>query len=297
MSEEQVATVADGVEICYQTFGDPGGRPLLLVMGLGGPMTWWPVDLCRQLADAGFFAIRHDNRDSGRSTRFHQHPVSQRDIVRAFLGRRVPVPYSLHDMAGDGIGLLDHLGINAAHVVGVSMGGMIAQTMAIDHPDRVLSLTSIMSNTGRRTSGYQHPLLLRHMLRRRVSTLEEYVEATLVFSKVIGSPAYPTEEAVARARAEETWARGLGDSGVNRQTLAILTQRDRTRALGLLKVPVTVVHGRNDRMVHSSGGRATARAVVGAELIEVPGMGHDLPAGLFDLFVDAITGTADRAAA
>jgi pimeloyl-ACP methyl ester carboxylesterase len=169
--------------------------------------------------------------------------------------------------------------------------------MAIDHPDRVLSLTSIMSNTGRRTSGYQHPMLLPHVLRRKVSTLEQYVEATLVFSKVIGSPGYPTEEAVARARAEETWARGLSYSGVNRQTLAIITQRDRTQALGRLRIPVTVVHGRKDRMVHSSGGRATARAVPGAELIEVPGMGHDLPAGLFDLLVDAITRTAERSAA
>src|SRR5687768_18229380 len=147
-SEEQIAPLSPGVDLCYQTFGDPGDRPLLLVMGLGGPMTWWPVGLCRQLAAEGFFVVRYDNRDTGKSTRLRQHRVSQRDLVRAFLGRRVEVPYSLRTMAADAAALLDHLDIDAAHVAGVSMGGMIAQHLAIEHPDRVLSLTSIMSSTG-----------------------------------------------------------------------------------------------------------------------------------------------------
>jgi pimeloyl-ACP methyl ester carboxylesterase len=293
-SEEQIACLPDGLEICYQTFGDPSARPLLLVMGLGGPMTWWPVDLCRQLAGEGFFVIRYDNRDTGRSTRLRQHRVSQGDLVRAFLGRRVHVPYSLRHMAGDGIALLDHLGIEAAHVAGVSMGGMIAQTMAIEHPDRVLSLTSIMSTTGRRTQGFQHPMLLPGLLQRAARTKEEYVEGTVKFSKLIGSPGYPEDDDVVRARADETWERGISFKDVPRHMIAVITQRDRTEALRQLRIPVTVVHGLNDKMVHVSGGRGTAKAVPGARLVLVPGMGHNLPSGLFDTLTEAITSTADR---
>jgi pimeloyl-ACP methyl ester carboxylesterase len=264
-------------------------------MGLGGPMTWWPVELCRQLAAVGFFVIRYDNRDTGRSTSFREHRVTQRDVVKAFLGRRVTVPYSLRDMAEDGIGLLGHLGIEAAHVAGVSMGGMIAQTMAVEHPDRVLSLTSIMSTTGRRTVGYQHPVLFPALLRRAATTREEYIASTLRFAPMIASPGYPDSEQAARERAEVTWDRGINPSGVARQTLAILTQPDRTEALGQLGMPVTVVHGLSDRMVHSSGGRATAKAVPGAELRLVPGMGHDLPTGLFETLTSAIVSSAERA--
>ncbi|MFL6022249.1 MAG: alpha/beta fold hydrolase, partial [Marmoricola sp.] len=147
VSEELFAPVSPGVELCYQTFGDPDHDPLLLVMGLGGPMTWWPEDLCRQLAGAGFYVIRYDNRDTGRSTRMHGR-VTRPMIVQAFLGRRTSIPYRLQDMAEDAFGLLDHLGITAANVTGVSMGGMIAQEMAIAHPERVRSLVSIMSTTG-----------------------------------------------------------------------------------------------------------------------------------------------------
>ena len=294
VSEEQTARLPHAIDLCYQTFGDPDDRPLLLVMGLGGPMTWWPVDLCRRLAGEGFFVIRYDNRDTGRSTRLRQHRVSQRELVRAFLGRRVDVPYSLRDMAGDAVALLDHLGIEAAHVVGVSMGGMIAQTMALLWGDRVLSLTSIMSTTGRRTQGFQHPMLLPAMLRRPISTEEEYVEGSVKFSKIIGSPGYPEDDEVVRARAHETWRRGVNFKDTMRHMIAVVTQRDRTSGLRGLTIPVTVVHGRNDKMVHVSGGRATAAAVPGARLVLVPGMGHNLPSGLFDIFVEAITSTADR---
>lgn len=294
LSEEQTATLPNGIELCYQTFGDPTDRPLLLVMGLGGPMTWWPVALCRRLAGEGFFVIRYDNRDTGHSTRLRQHRVTQRELVRAFLGRRVDVAYSLRDMAEDGMALLDHLGIDAAHVAGVSMGGMIAQTMAIDHPGRVLSLTSIMSTTGRRTQGFQHPMLLPAMLRRTVRTKEEYVEGSLKFARIIGSPGYPEDDAVVRARAEETWERGVNFKDTMRHMVAVVTQRDRTEGLRRLTVPATVVHGLEDKMVHVSGGRATAKAIPGARLVLVPGMGHNLPAGLFDTFVEAITSAADR---
>ncbi len=294
MSAEQKAALPGGIELCYQTFGDPADRPLLLVMGLGGPMTWWSAALCTRLAEEGFFVIRYDNRDTGRSTRLRQHRVTQQDLVRAFLGRRVEVPYSLRDMARDGIELLDHLGIPAAHVCGVSMGGMIAQTMAIEHPGRVLSLTSIMSTTGRRTQGFQHPILLPALLRRQVGNKEEYVEGTLKFSKLIGSPGYPETDEVIRARAEETWDRGVNFKDTMRHMIAVVTQRDRTAGLRKLTIPATVVHGRKDKMVHVSGGKATAAAIPGARLMLVPGMGHNLPEGLFDTFVEAISSAADR---
>lgn len=295
VSPEQFAVTSDGTEICFQTFGDEGDLPLLLVMGLGGPMTWWPLDLCTQLAEAGFFVVRYDNRDTGRSTKYDRHRVTQGHLVRAFFGRRVFVPYTLSDMAYDGFGVLDHLGLDSAHVAGVSMGGMIAQTMALEEPGRVRSLTSIMSSTGRRLTGYQDPALLPHLIRRASRGRDEYVEGSVEFWRRIASPGYPTSEETARARAQETWDRGVSLTGVTRQMVAILTQHDRTTALSTLRIPVTVVHGLSDRMVHVSGGRATARAIPGAELVLVPGMGHDLPPGLFDTFVEAISGSAARA--
>ena len=294
-SPERVATVRPGIELCHQTFGDPSARPLLLVMGLGGPMTWWPLGMCAQLVEAGFFVVRFDNRDSGRSTTLDDQPVTQRDLVRAFLRRRVTVPYSLRDMADDAAALLDHLGIPAAHVAGVSMGGMVAQSLAIDHPDRVLSLTSIMSTTGARRSGYQDPLLLPQLLKRQGRTREAYVAGAVAFAGLIGSPAYPRSEEEVRRRAEETFDRGVRLEGTMRQMLAVVTQRDRTTALREVRVPTTVLHGLSDRMVHVSGGRATAAAVPGAELRLVEGMGHDFPEGLWPAFVDAIRSSADRA--
>jgi pimeloyl-ACP methyl ester carboxylesterase len=295
VSEERFAALASGVEICHQTIGDPGARPLLLVMGLAGPMTWWPLELCRRLAEHGFYVIRYDNRDSGRSTRLDEHRVTQRDLVRAFFRQRVRVPYSLDTLTEDGLGVLDALGIRAAHVAGVSMGGMIAQTMAIEHPERVLSLTSIMSSTGRRRSGYQDPLLLPQLLKRAGTSREAYVASSVAFWRLISSPGYRGTDEAAHRRAGETYDRGVTLPGIMRQMLAVLTQRDRTSALAGLRVPVTVVHGLQDRMVHVSGGRATAAAVPGAELELVPGMGHDIPEGLFDTFVDAIVRTAARA--
>lgn len=295
VSDEQIAQVGDDLAICYQTFGDPSHAPLLLIMGLGGPMTWWPHDLCVQLAEAGFFVIRYDNRDTGRSTRFDRHRVTQGHLVQAFLGRKVFVPYSLRDMAQDAVGLLDHLGIASAHVAGVSMGGMIAQTMVLEHPARVRSLTSIMSSTGGRRVGYQHPGLLPHLLRRVAHSRTAYVDSSVEFWKRIGSPGYPTPEQSARERAQETWDRGVSLNGVMRQMVAVLTQRDRAVSLRSCTVPTTVLHGLDDRMVHVSGGRATAAAIPGAELILVPGMGHDLPPGLFDTYVDAISRAARRA--
>ncbi|WP_183100531.1 alpha/beta fold hydrolase [Nocardioides pelophilus] len=294
VSEELFAPLPTGVELCYQTFGDPAADPLLLVMGLGGPMNWWDADLCTLLAQHGFFVIRFDNRDTGRSTR-DTHRVRQRDLVRAFLGRPVTAPYSIADLADDGFGLLDHLGIESAHVMGVSMGGMIAQTMAVARPDRVRSLISIMSTTGRRTVGWQSPGLLPMLTTRRGPGRDAYVEGSQRVWRLIGSPAFPLDPEELRRRAHETFDRGISRSAVARQMLAVLTQPDRTPQLRRLSMPTLVVHGLADRMVHVSGGRSTALAVPGSELLLIDGMGHDLPEPLFETFASAVRRTADRA--
>ena len=258
-SEELFAPVGREVELCYQTFGTPDGEPLLLVMGLGGPMTWWEPDLCRLLADRGFHVIRFDNRDSGRSSRGVGR-VTRTTLLRAAAGRRVRAPYALADMAEDAFGLLDHLGIESAHVCGVSMGGMIAQTMAIAHPKRVRSLTSIMSTTGKRTVGWQHPSLLPNFLGRRAGR-DGYIEMSYRTWRIIGSPNYPTSEEQIRVRAAETFDRGVTASGTLRQMMAVLTQPNRSPKLRALTMPTLVVHGLGDKMVHVSGGRATAAAI------------------------------------
>jgi pimeloyl-ACP methyl ester carboxylesterase len=293
VSEELFAPVGRDVELCYQTFGTPDDEPLLLVMGLGGPMTWWRAELCALLADRGFYVIRFDNRDSGRSSR-GQGGVSRTTLVRAFAGRRVRAPYSLVDMAGDAFGLLDHLGLESAHVCGVSMGGMIAQTMAIEQPGRVRSLTSIMSTTGKRTVGWQHPSLLPSLLGHRAGR-EAYIEASVRTWKLIGSPGYPQPEEQTRRDAGETYDRGVTASGTLRQMIAILTASNRSPRLRALTVPALVIHGLADKMVHVSGGRATAAAIPGAELLLIDGMGHDLPPALYETFADGIRRTADRA--
>ncbi len=294
-SGELFATVAPGIELCYQTFGDPQDEPLLLVMGLGGPMTWWDPEFCRLLAEAGFYVVRFDNRDVGRSSRVAGR-VTRAGVVRSFAGRVGRPPYTLLDMAGDGFGLLDHFGAESAHVVGVSMGGMIAQTMALHRPERVRSLTSIMSTTGRRSVGWQDPRIVPLLLARRATTREAYIEGSARLWKLIGSPLYPETVDALRERAAETWDRGVGASGVARQLAAILAQPDRAPALRELDVPTLVIHGTNDKMVHVSGGRATSRAVQGSELLRVPGMGHDVPVALHQTFVEAIARNAARAA-
>ena len=294
-SDELLAPVSPEIELCYQTFGDPGAEPLLLVMGLGGPMTWWDAELCVQLAEAGFHVIRYDNRDTGRSTRSTGR-VRRTDLVRAFVGAPARAPYSIADLAEDAFGLLDHLGIESAHVAGVSMGGMIAQTMALAAPERVLSLSSIMSTTGRRTVGRQHPSLLPTLIAGRGPGREDYIRGSLAVWRIIGSPRFPQTEERLRERAGETWDRGVTRAGVLRQMMAVLTQPDRTRALAGITAPTLVMHGLADRMVHVSGGRATAAAIPGARVTFIEGWGHDLPAALFPTFTSSIRRNADRAA-
>lgn len=293
VSPELFAPIAPGVELCYQTFGDPDGEPLLLVMGLNGPMTWWDPGLCSMLAERGFHVVRFDNRDVGRSSRMPGR-VARPALVRAFLGLGASVPYGLSDMAGDALGLMDHLGWESAHVTGVSMGGMIAQTMAIEAPSRVRSLVSIMSTTGRRTVGWQHPKLIPVLLSTRGGR-EAYVEGSVRIGHLIGSPGFPQDDDAARARAEETWDRGVNAEATMRQMAAVVTQPDRSARLASLHVPAAVVHGLDDMMVHVSGGRATAAALPDAELLLIDGMGHDMPPELFPTFTDVVERTAARA--
>ncbi|HEY2877766.1 alpha/beta fold hydrolase [Nocardioides sp.] len=294
VSPELFAPVSTGVELCYRTYGDPADDPLLLLMGLASPLNWWDPELCSMLARRGYFVITLDNRDVGRSTKVAGR-VTRGMLVRASAGGHVRAPYSMTDMARDAFGLLDHLGIERAHVVGVSMGGMIAQTMAIEEPARVRSLTSIMSTTGKRTVGWQHPKLFPALLKPARPGREAYADDSVAMWRLIGSPRYPRLEEDTRQVADETFDRGLSRSGTLRQMLAVLTQPNRSDRLHGVRVPTLVIHGLADPMVHVSGGRATAAAVPGAELVLVDGMGHDLPVDLFPMFVDAIDRTARRA--
>jgi pimeloyl-ACP methyl ester carboxylesterase len=292
--KEAFATVSPGLDLCYATTGNAADTPLLLLMGLGGHLTWWDPALCEQIAARGFYVIAFDNRDAGRSSHIDA-PVSRQSILRAAIGDQTVAPYSLTDMADDAFGLLDHLGAEAAHVVGVSMGGMIAQTMAISRPERVLSLVSIMSTTGRRTVGWLDARLLPRLAAPRQRSRDDYISAAERFWSLIDSPDYRIDRDRLRDRAGRTWDRGVSSAGVTRQLLAILTAPDRTAALAKLDMPTTVVHGSADRLVHVSGGRATAAAIPGAELIVIPGMGHDLPPQIWPELVAGITRTTTRA--
>jgi len=292
-SGEQFASLPSGIDLCHETFGSEDDPAILLVMGLGGPMGWWSTAFCERLADKGWFVIRYDNRDTGRSTKLRQHRVTKLDIVKAAIGVG-SAPYSVGDMAEDAVGLIDHLGLDAVHVVGVSLGGMIAQMMAIEHPKRVLSLTSIMSTTGNKRVGWPHPKVIRGMLSSPGRTRESYAERSIKGAQMIASPKYPTSREESLARAYETYDRGWTASGVSRQLVAALTAPDRTERLRELDLPVTVLHGKSDPLIHRSGGTATARAIRDAELIEVEGMGHDLPEPLWDTLIDAIVSTAER---
>jgi len=294
-SIEQTAHLPGAIDLCFDTFGDSDDPVLLLVMGLAGPLNWWSPELCRTLAERGFFVVRYDNRDVGRSTKLNGAGGTRAELFRSFVGGRAAPPYTMSDLAADAVGLLDHLGVAKAHVTGVSMGGMIAQTMAIDHPGRVSSLVSIMSSTGSRRVGWQHPRLLTQLLAHNRDSRDGYIKSAERTWQRIGSPGYPPSPEEVRERAGETFDRGISVSGAVRQMQAVVSQPDRSAALHRLRLPAMVIHGLADPMVHVSGGRATARAIPGCELLLVPGMGHDLPAELWPTFADAIGRTAERA--
>jgi pimeloyl-ACP methyl ester carboxylesterase len=291
---EQLTRVGE-IEICFETFGSREDPAMLLVMGLGTQMVAWPEGFCRQLAGRGFFVIRYDNRDVGRST--HMRGLRPPTIRQLLLRDKSAARYSLADMAADGIGLLDQLGIEQAHVAGASMGGMIAQTMAARHPDRVLSLASIMSNTGHIWKGTPGLRIYPVFLRRPAPNREGAVESFVSVFKLIGSPGFPFDEAETRKAAELSYDRGYNPAGSGRQLAAIIAAGDRTAELRGIRAPTVVIHGTKDRMVRPSGGRATAAAIPGARLVEIDGMGHDLPRGAWGRMIDAIVANARRAGA
>jgi pimeloyl-ACP methyl ester carboxylesterase len=285
---------ANGIELAYQEMGDADGEPLLLVMGLATQMLAWDEGLCGMLADRGFRVVRFDNRDIGRSTKIESAGVPSRVDVMA--GRRATAPYLLRDMAADTIGLMDHLGIDSAHMVGASMGGMVVQTLAIEHPERVRSMVSIMSTTGSRWTGLPSWKAMGVLLGRPPRGREAAVERAIKTFSVIGSPGYPLDEERLRDVAGRSYDRGHSAAGVLRQLHAITASGDRTQALRSVDVPAAIIHGKRDPLVRPAGGRATARAIPGARLKMIDGMGHDLPRDLWPTFVDEIVANAERAA-
>jgi len=290
---EQTARVGD-IEIAYETFGEPSDPAVLLVMGLATQMIAWHEDFCRELADRGFNVIRFDNRDVGRSTAMRDLPAPS--IRQLALRSKKAAGYTLSDMAGDAVGLLDQLGIERAHIVGASMGGMIAQTIAIEHPQRVLSLCSIMSNTGSRLAGQPKLATYRVLLAVPPADREQFIEHVLKMYRVIGSPGFDRDEDDLREIAGRSYDRGRNPAGSGRQLAAIISSGDRTEGLRGVRVPTVVIHGTKDPLVRPSGGRATARAVPGARLVKIEGMGHDLPRQAWPRIIDAIAENAARAA-
>ena len=284
---------ANGLDINYETLGDPADPAILLIMGVGAQLIDWPAGFCEMLAARGFHLILFDNRDAGLSAALDD--VGLPDLPAIVGGDPSTVPYLFADMAADAAGLLKELGIPRAHVVGVSMGGMIAQQLTIDHPDLVASLCSIMSTTGDRRVGGQTPAALAALMRPPAASREEAIAGSVAASRVIGSPGYPADDEEVLRRAAAKYDRAYRPAGAQRQYAAIIASPDRTPALREVTAPTLVLHGEADPLVDVSGGRATAAAVPGAELVTFPGMGHDLPRALWPRLVDAITANIDRA--
>jgi pimeloyl-ACP methyl ester carboxylesterase len=283
------------LELCFETFGASEAPPLLLIMGLAAQMILWDDDFCEQLAARGFRVVRFDNRDIGRSTHLRGARVPKR--WQLLTRRSGAATYTLDEMAQDAVGLLDHLEISAAHIVGASMGGMVAQLVAINHPDRVLSLVSIMSTTGARSVGRPQPRIARHLLRRGARERDPYIEDHIATYRLIGSPGFDFDEEHKRERAARCFDRGVYPAGAARQLGAVIAARDRTERLTQVRVATTVIHGDADPLVDVSGGRATADAIPGATLVILPGMGHDLPRELWPQIISAIAANAAAAAA
>jgi pimeloyl-ACP methyl ester carboxylesterase len=290
---ESFCRVGD-IEICFETFGDPADPAVLLVMGLGTQMLGWHEDFCTDLAGRGFHVIRFDNRDIGRSTILSSAPVpTLGQIIRR---DKRAASYTLAEMAADGAGLLDHLGIERAHLVGVSMGAMIAQTIAARRPERVLSLTSIMASTGSRWRGQPALKTYRQFLRPVSTDRAAYIAQTAALFDIIGSPGFDRTDEDLRSLLGAMYDRGHDPGSVTRQLAAILASGDRTAELRHITAPTLVIHGTADKLVAPSGGRATARAIPGARLLMIEGMGHDLPRGAWPQLIDAIVENTRRAA-
>ncbi len=285
---------ANGIELAYDEFGDPGGTPLVLIMGLATQMIHWDEAFCELLGERGYRVIRFDNRDIGHSTKIDAAGVPGQAQMALGYGRPA---YHLADMADDTVGLLDHLGIEAAHMVGASMGGMIAQQVAIDHPRRALSLCSIMSTTGNRRYRFPRWRAFALLLAKPPSSREGYVEQAVKTFRVIGSPAYPMDEARFRELVGRAYDRSFHPPGVARQLHAINCSGNRTKRLQRVQIPAVVIHGTADPLVRPIGARETARAIPGAQLRMIEGMGHDLPPELHQRFTDEIDANARRSEA
>lgn len=288
---------ANGIDICYESFGDASNPAIILINGLGGQLLSWDAAFCELLASKGHRVVRFDNRDVGHTTWFDDHPFDFNAGFAAFRKNEpVSAPYTLSDMAADTIGLIDHLGIARAHVAGASMGGMIAQTVAIDHPERVASLCSIMSTTGDRDVGHSTQEANAVLLTSPPKTREDAVSQAIAANRVIGSPAYFDAERVAEL-AGAAFDRAFHPVAAARQLLAIWNSGSRTEQLRRLNVPTLVIHGEVDPLIGPDGGHRTAEVVPGAELLIVEGMGHDLPPALWPEIAEAMTKLVARAEA
>ncbi len=284
---------AGDIQLAYESFGSSDATPMLLVMGLGTQMIAWPDELCGDLADRGYHVVRYDNRDCGLSTHLrHVRAPSLRDVVL----RRAQPPYTLTDMADDAVALMDGLGWADAHVVGASMGGFIAQTIALNHRRRVRSLTLMMTSTGSRRVGNPNLRLYSRLTRRRaIADRDAAVSLAVETYRIIGSGGYAFDEEYLADLAGRSYDRAHDPGGYLRQLSAIMAQPDRTTGLRRLDVPALVMHGLDDPLVSPSGGLALARSLRGSRFVGYPGMGHDLPRQLWPDFADQITSLARRA--
>jgi pimeloyl-ACP methyl ester carboxylesterase len=285
---------ANGIELCYDTFGDRDAPPLVLIMGLAAQMIAWDDEFCGELASRGYWVIRFDNRDIGLSTKFPEHGIPNvlALLAGAMQGSAIQVAYTLRDMADDTVGLLDALHIKAAHVVGASMGGAIAQEMAIRHPDRVRTLTSIMSSTGEPGLPPPTAQAMEILLGSTPTDRDGYFKRYQQTWRVLRGPGFPLDEARDLERAAQNFARGLNPPGIARQLAAVVASGSRAEALRSVKMPALVIHGDADPLVPVEGGVATAKAIPGAKLLVIKGMGHALPIAMWPEIIDAIDGHA-----
>ncbi len=284
---------ANGLELEYASYGREGDPPIVLIMGFAQQLIAWEPAFCAELASRGFFVIVFDNRDVGLSTKIASAPAPRFSAIVS--GDRSTVAYGIEDMADDTAGLIEALDLGPAHVAGVSMGGMIMQSLAIRHPSRVKSIVSIMSTTGDPKVGAATPEMAALFGKRPPAEREAFIQYGVEAWHAMRSPGFSYDEARGRARVSDAFDRSFSPDGVARQAAAIISQRDRTTALRDVKVPATVIHGAADPLIHRSGGEATARALPDATLIVVPGMGHDLPEGAWPIILDAIVANAKRA--
>ncbi len=283
---------ANGIKLCYDTFGDRQAAPLLLIMGLGAQMVAWDEDFCTRLASRGYWVIRFDNRDIGLSTKFPERGVPNVLAMLTGQGDATAVPYTLRDMADDTVGLMDALGIATAHVVGASMGGAIAQEMAIHHAGRLCTMTSIMSSTGEPGLPPPTAQAIEILLAPTPTDRESYCARYLEIWRVLRGPGFPLDEVRDAERAAQIFDRGLNPPGAARQLAAIIASGSRRDALGAVRVPALVIHGNADPLVPLAGGIATAEAIPGAKLVVIEGMGHALPISMWPQIIEAIASHA-----